>query len=127
MISRSVRILKSIVSLIVLATPTIALNAFETPAYESEPIINNSKSEISDLKVQLALLQARLEDLEKGSAVYKSQVEEVDKSDSIKYKADLRYRHEGFSAESRPTRHRHRVRARFGATLKVEDLSLIHI
>lgn len=121
MISRSVRILKSIASIVVLATPTVALNAFETPAYEPESIINYSKADIDDLKVQIALLQARLEDLEKGSVVYKSQVEEVDKSDSIKYKADLRYRHEGFSVESRPTRHRHRVRARFGATLKVED------
>ena len=75
MISRSVRILKSIVSIVVLATPTVALNAFETLAYESEPIINNSKADISDLKVQIALLQARLEVLEKESVVYKSQVE----------------------------------------------------
>ena len=74
MISRSVRILKSIASIVVLATPTVALNAFETPAYESESIVNYSKADIDDLKVQIALLQARLEDLEKGSVVYKSQV-----------------------------------------------------
>ncbi len=47
--------------------------------------------------------------------------------EDIKFKGDLRYRHEMIDKEGKDVRNRHRVRARFGLTARVSDLTNVRI
>ena len=100
--------------------PVTAL-AFDEPAYESETVAATTATTINDLKRQLQLLQQRLATLEQSAATPKALPNPVAKSAPTKYKADLRYRHEAFSIESKPTRQRHRIRARFATTKSIDE------
>lgn len=95
--------------------------ASDEPAYESEAIATKTASTITDLKRQLQLLQRRLDALEKAAGTPKALPKPVTKTASTKYKADLRYRHEAFSIDSKPTRQRHRIRARFATTKTIDE------
>jgi hypothetical protein len=95
--------------------------------------------EISDLKKQLAQMQARLEQLEAqqkktiaeevNKAVEKKQVSSLPESmkwiEKVKISGDFRYRYEGIDAESGgkwvDSVNRNRIRARLGISAKVND------
>lgn len=116
----SLSIIATVIFLAFAVHPLTAL-AFDEPTYESEAVAPTTASTISDLKQQLQLLQQRLDTLEQAAAAPKALPKPVAKSDSAKYKADLRYRHEAFSIESKPTRQRHRIRARFATTKAIDE------
>jgi hypothetical protein len=95
--------------------------------------------EISDLKTQLAEMQARIEQLESqqkkmiaeevNEAVEKKQVSAIPESmrwiEKVKISGDLRYRYEGIDAQSNgkwgSSINRNRIRARLGLDVKVND------
>ena len=118
---QSCRSIIATVIFLALAAPPVTALAFDEPAYASEAVATTTASTISDLKQQLQLLQQRLDTLEKAAGTPKALPKPVTKPTSTKYKADLRYRHEAFSIDSKPTRQRHRIRARFATTKTIDE------
>ena len=118
---QSCRSIITTVIFLALAVPPMTVLASDEPAYESEAIATKTASTITDLKRQLQLLQRRLDALEKAAGTPKALPKPVTKTASTKYKADLRYRHEAFSIDSKPTRQRHRIRARFATTKTIDE------
>ncbi len=104
-----------------LAMPWSTTLATDEDRYVSETIAATTTSTISEIKKQLELLQLRLEMLETAAEAAAPSSKPIVKSDPTKYIADLRYRHEAFSIENKPTRHRHRIRARFATTKPIDD------
>jgi hypothetical protein len=93
-----------------------------------------SAAEIAAIRAEIATLVARLDRLEQGSPATPAPapsaaapVVEVpvtpaaSDAPSLKFAGDLRYRHESINDEIDGERHRHRIRARFGATADVAD------
>src|ERR1700754_1068368 len=94
----------------------------------------SQSDDLAALKAQLEALQAKVQELEKQQ---KAQAEATDKTTDMvaqnkantpewasrfTWKGDLRYRHENVDPEEASTdQTRHRVRARFGFTAKVND------
>ncbi len=85
------------------------------------------EDEVSELRRQVELLTARLDDLERGevSPVREEAVSAVPRKASgdgrIKIKGDFRYRHDYIDVEGLSTRNRQRVRARIGVLADVRE------
>jgi hypothetical protein len=104
-----------------LAVVAVYLSCLSIPSEGSE-----LESEVVELRRQVALLSARLDELERSSSVVVRE-EAVAGAPSrtrsagerIRFKGDFRYRHDYIDADGLSARNRHRIRARFGAFAEV--------
>lgn len=84
----------------------------------------NLEEQVADLRSQVALLTARLEQLE-GSTVAEEHLAAAPgqdrRTERIKVKGDFRYRHDYIDVEGVPSRNRDRIRARIGLFAQIRD------
>ena len=106
-----------------LSLPGAAVLASETTSYTSTSIPAAADTSIAELRMQLKALQARLDALEQQAEPTRNTVQALVASADTKanFKGDLRYRHEAFSIDAKPTRQRHRIRARVSTTKAIEE------
>ncbi len=117
------------------AATVVAFLAFVDPA-AGQP---GAGTEIAAIRAEIAALTARLDRLEQSTpqagatpapaapatAVQAPRVVEprvaAAEGPNLRFSGDLRYRHEAINREVEGERHRHRIRARFGATADVAE------
>ena len=106
-----------------LSLPGAAVLASETTSYTSTSIPAAADTSIAELRMQLKALQARLDALEQQAEPTRNTVQALVASADTQanFKGDLRYRHEAFSIDAKPTRQRHRIRARVSTTKAIEE------
>ena len=112
-----------IVLSMLLSLPSAAVLASDATSYSSTSIPAAADTSIAELRMQLKALQARLDSLEQQAEPTRNTVKALVASADKKanFKGDLRYRHEAFSIDEKPTRHRHRIRARLSTTKAIEE------